>query len=755
MPNHVRIFLASSFEEFQDLRRALKNQLNEIKRPLVEAVDLNDNATDPTPALSRCYQEVEDSNLFVLLIGERYGGRPIAQEESYTHLEYKRALKARKTILPFIIGYGHVPKPEVRRLKNDKLEKWLTAIEERHTTAYYDLTLGSDLVASFIVQQVRDRLYVAEDFGDLDEIGEDSEQILEDTLIKRERLSNAPVMSTHELNGKHPLRLLARNHAVEAVRAFDLGLPEVAFEHLNKAVELIPLDVVLGYWLARLLVASALLRNCTKARRIALRCAQVSAAADDERELDTMACLLVAARASESLGDREGALESARKANERVPHHWLSKVEYGRQLALSGEHEAALKQAQQAFWLQPYSILRVQSDAAFTGLGNHFNQFRSKLRQSVTEEVSEMIELEGLIREFGVLQGIQLTGTSDVFRPSVADDRTSMKHLIQAAQRSSKSSLKILQLSATNLSTANDAFTFNSRKGLTPEIKLCIEESIQTQTHKLNALAAKQAEANQQAKEMHDGRVRLAVAAGIGAVLFLAIAIIAFYADSLEIAVLFFIGTPLSLLAAGVWYQSTSSTHSEISTGIARRNREIQQLKTSLRDLDGALQNFVSQQSELLQHTALFCRLVEHFENQGLRRIPFSPAPPIDRKNATGVVRTDHAKATSLDFELDDQLLPIHIRFLAPRTEPRSKYWLVRRLKVGTNETLSRSAAYFGGIAVESIYLYQDGTKSGPFSLEQVRALAMAGQAQATDQAWFEGASDWMPLSSVPGVFAG
>src|SRR2546423_553522 len=160
MANHMRIFLASSFDEFQDLRRALKNQLNQIKKPLVETVDLNDNAADPSPALSRCYQEVEESNLFVLLVGETYGGRPRAQEESYTHLEYKRALKAKKTILPFIIGYGCVPKTGVRQLKNDKLEKWVAAIEERHTTAYYDLTLGSDLLAGFIVQQVRDRLYV-------------------------------------------------------------------------------------------------------------------------------------------------------------------------------------------------------------------------------------------------------------------------------------------------------------------------------------------------------------------------------------------------------------------------------------------------------------------------------------------------------------------------------------------------------------------------------------------------------------------
>ncbi|MCU1268355.1 MAG: hypothetical protein JWM21_4673 [Acidobacteria bacterium] len=756
MANHMRIFLASSFEEFQDLRRALKDQLNQIKKPVIQTVDLNDNAADPSPALSRCYREVEDSNLFVLLVGERYGGQPRAQEESYTHLEYKRALKSRKTILPFIIGYGCVPKPGLRQLKNDKLEKWVAAIEERHTTAYYDLTLGSDLVAGFIVQQVRDILYVAEDFGNLEEIAEDTEQIFEDTLIKRERLSNAPMMSTHERNSGHPLKLLARNHAGEALRAFDLGLPEVAFEHLSQAVELVPLDVVLGYWLARLLVASALLRNCTKARRIALRCAQVAAAEDDERELDTMACLLIAARASEALGDLESALESARKAYEKVPHHWMSKVEYGRQLAFSGEKEAALKQVQEAFWLQPYSISRVQSDAAFTGLGNHFTQFRGRLRQTVTEEVSELVGLERLIREFGVRRGIQYKQTDPVLEFTVvANDRTTMNDLIQTAKLSLKSSLKILQLSATSLSAANDAFRFDSSKGLTSEVKLSIEESIQTKRRKVETLTAEQAEANRRAKRLHDQRMRVAMAGGVGAALFLAIAMMAVYADVLWIAVLFFIGIPLSLLGAWAWYQSASTTHSQISTTIARRNREIQQLKTSLRDLDSDMQSFLLHQSQLLQDTATFCKLVEHFEIKGLRRIPFSPAPPIDRKNATGVVRTDLAKASSFGFDRDDQLLPVHLRFLAGSTEPKSKYWLVRRLKVGTDETLSRSAAYFGGITVESIYLYKDGIQSGPFSIAEMRALAAAGQAQATDQAWFEGASDWVPLSSVPGFIGG
>lgn len=43
----------------------------------------------------------------------------------------------------------------------------------------------------------------------------------------------------------------------------------------------------------------------------------------------------------------------------------------------------------------------------------------------------------------------------------------------------------------------------------------------------------------------------------------------------------------------------------------------------------------------------------------------------------------------------------------------------------------------------------------GPFSLEEVNRQLAAGTLNLSDQAWYEGAAGWAPLSTVPGVSSG
>ena len=43
----------------------------------------------------------------------------------------------------------------------------------------------------------------------------------------------------------------------------------------------------------------------------------------------------------------------------------------------------------------------------------------------------------------------------------------------------------------------------------------------------------------------------------------------------------------------------------------------------------------------------------------------------------------------------------------------------------------------------------------GPFSLEEINRQLAAGTLSLSDQAWYEGAAGWAPLSTVPGVNGG
>ncbi len=53
------------------------------------------------------------------------------------------------------------------------------------------------------------------------------------------------------------------------------------------------------------------------------------------------------------------------------------------------------------------------------------------------------------------------------------------------------------------------------------------------------------------------------------------------------------------------------------------------------------------------------------------------------------------------------------------------------------------------------IHIARDGKQLGPFSLEEINRQLAAGTLSLSDNAWYEGASGWAPLSSVPGVNTG
>lgn len=53
------------------------------------------------------------------------------------------------------------------------------------------------------------------------------------------------------------------------------------------------------------------------------------------------------------------------------------------------------------------------------------------------------------------------------------------------------------------------------------------------------------------------------------------------------------------------------------------------------------------------------------------------------------------------------------------------------------------------------IHIARDGKQLGPFPLEEINRQLAAGTLSLSDNAWYEGASGWAPLSTVPGVTGG
>ena len=49
------------------------------------------------------------------------------------------------------------------------------------------------------------------------------------------------------------------------------------------------------------------------------------------------------------------------------------------------------------------------------------------------------------------------------------------------------------------------------------------------------------------------------------------------------------------------------------------------------------------------------------------------------------------------------------------------------------------------------LLINKDGKQLGPYSLDQARAFVLSGKVDATDWAWPDGATEWVPLKDVPG----
>lgn len=52
-------------------------------------------------------------------------------------------------------------------------------------------------------------------------------------------------------------------------------------------------------------------------------------------------------------------------------------------------------------------------------------------------------------------------------------------------------------------------------------------------------------------------------------------------------------------------------------------------------------------------------------------------------------------------------------------------------------------------------FVGRSGQQTGPFSVEQLTAMAASGELQPTDLVWKEGMAGWEPASTLPGVFPG
>lgn len=104
--SRLKVYISSTFRDLQDYRSMV---IREFESTFSEDFELSrvmermyDNGHS-VPFVQDCEQQVRESDVYLLILGNRVGSRPPGSNRSYTEHEYDTALQSRKRIFRFVI----------------------------------------------------------------------------------------------------------------------------------------------------------------------------------------------------------------------------------------------------------------------------------------------------------------------------------------------------------------------------------------------------------------------------------------------------------------------------------------------------------------------------------------------------------------------------------------------------------------------------------------------------------------------------
>jgi Domain of unknown function (DUF4062) len=132
----MRVYVSSTFGDIA----AYRSEATKVLRRLgFECLALEEYGALGSPILESSYRDIAECDIFILILGHRYGYIPPSQTKSILELEYNEAIKLKKPVLAFFL------KDEVAvtidQIDFDKPRRALQAFKarllERHLVAYF------------------------------------------------------------------------------------------------------------------------------------------------------------------------------------------------------------------------------------------------------------------------------------------------------------------------------------------------------------------------------------------------------------------------------------------------------------------------------------------------------------------------------------------------------------------------------------------------------------------------------------------
>jgi len=159
-----QVFISSTYYDLKHIRRELKNFIESLGYTAI-LHERGDVAYTQTITLEEsCYNEIPNCNIFISIIGSRYGTQATNNEDSISMNELKTALKDRKKIFIFIVKEVYVENDTYLKNKdsqnfspyhaeNIKIHEFISSIKKEIKNNYIGAFSSTDEIISLLKTQ--------------------------------------------------------------------------------------------------------------------------------------------------------------------------------------------------------------------------------------------------------------------------------------------------------------------------------------------------------------------------------------------------------------------------------------------------------------------------------------------------------------------------------------------------------------------------------------------------------------------------
>lgn len=152
----LRVFVSSTYEDMIDYRDAAISALTSIE---VLPVGMEQFVSSPDKSLDVCLSEVRRCQLFIALVGMRYGSIDDETGKSYSELEYEEAVKNGIPALAFVIDENEcpiLPKYVDTGDKAEKLKFFKDTLNKKYTSRFKSVDNLKELLVRAVTKQINE-----------------------------------------------------------------------------------------------------------------------------------------------------------------------------------------------------------------------------------------------------------------------------------------------------------------------------------------------------------------------------------------------------------------------------------------------------------------------------------------------------------------------------------------------------------------------------------------------------------------------